>query len=115
MLGEGSVANSLVMWISVVLKLVKGFSIRTGTGRDGLLKARSCLRLAKISRPARTSGLQVRSQYCLSEGVCRAPKHVPRAETFKTCLDAQNLDQRRMYRLREHVHIQNEIKIQHLE
>ena len=52
-LGDWSVANSLVTWISVVLKLVKGFSIRTGTGRDGLLKARSCLRLAKISRPAR--------------------------------------------------------------
>ena len=52
--GELRVANSLVMWISVVLELVKGFSIRTGTGRDGLLKARSWLRLAKISRPART-------------------------------------------------------------
>ena len=48
------VANSLVMWISVVLKLVKGFSICTGTGRVGLLKARSWLRLAKISRPAST-------------------------------------------------------------
>ena len=52
-LGDWSVANSLVTWISVVLKLVKGFSIRTGTGREGLVKARSCLRLAKISRPAR--------------------------------------------------------------
>ena len=53
-LGDWRVANSLVIWISVVLKLVKGFSIPTGTGRDGLLKARSCLRLVKISRPART-------------------------------------------------------------
>lgn len=52
--GDWSVASSLVMWISVVLKLVKGFPICTGTGPDGLLKARSCLRLAKISRPART-------------------------------------------------------------
>ena len=101
MLGDGSVANSLVMWISVVLKLVKGFSIRTGTGRDGLLKARSCLRLAKISRPARTSGLQVRSQYCLSEGACRPLKHVPRVETSRHvwmliiwikggCIDSEN-------------------------
>lgn len=53
-LGECSVANSLVIWISVVLKLVKEFSIRTGTGRVDLVKARSCLRLTKISRPART-------------------------------------------------------------
>ena len=52
--GAFSVANSLVMWISVVLVLVKGFSICTGTGRDGLLNARNCLRLANISRPART-------------------------------------------------------------
>lgn len=51
-LGDWSVANSLVMWISVVLK--PGFSIRTGTVRDGLRKARSRFRLAKISRPART-------------------------------------------------------------
>ena len=32
---KGIVANSLVMRISVVLKLVKGFSICTCTGRDG--------------------------------------------------------------------------------
>ena len=51
---EWSVTNSLVTWISVVLELVKGFWICTGVGRDGLLKARSCLRLAKTSRPART-------------------------------------------------------------
>lgn len=52
-LGDWSVVNSLVTWTSVVLKLVKGFSICTGRGRGGLLKARSFLRLAKISRPAR--------------------------------------------------------------
>ena len=46
-------ASSEVMRISVVLKLVKGFWMTSmGVLDEGLLKARSCLRLEKMSLPA---------------------------------------------------------------
>lgn len=52
MLGEMIVVSSVVTWIAVALKLVKGFSTSISAGREGQLKLRSCERLVKISRPA---------------------------------------------------------------